>query len=104
MVPNSEFERRSSARLDMEKHLITLRWQQGSLPPQQRDVVCLDVSTGGLLLELDTPLPHQSLVEVQFNTGHEPAATYMAEVLRCEQQQHGWFSIGLKFLNKNNKG
>jgi len=50
-----ESERRSSFRLDMEKELVDIMWQDEN----GQEIICLDFSRGGLKLDCDVALPAQ---------------------------------------------
>jgi hypothetical protein len=90
-------ERRSSARLDMEKQMVSIKWTDANKQSQKRLVTCMDVSRGGLKLELEVAIPVDSLVEVQLTPENLSPQTFQAKVIRCAQLEHGWFNIGLKF-------
>jgi c-di-GMP-binding flagellar brake protein YcgR len=90
-------ERRSSLRLDMEKQLISISWQNTSGKTSNRDVMCLDVSNGGLKISLETYIEAGTEVQVKFSQSDLPEQAYVANVIRCIQQPHGWFDVGLQF-------
>ena len=91
-------ERRNSKRLDMEKQLITISWIETTGSTVVREVTCVDVSNGGLQVELDKPLPIDTTVVVIFNPNHPQCQSYETRVLRSVLQEHGWFNIGLQFI------
>lgn len=94
------YDRRDSARLDMEKQIISISWNEGD-EDYSRDVMCFDVSGGGFQIEMEKPLPIGTRVSVLFSPYHPECRTYAAEVLRLTRQEHGWFNIGLQFTNKS---
>ena len=94
------FERRSSARLDMEKKLITISWIDELGETLTRDVMCIDVSNGGLQIELERPLEIGAIVIVIFTPNLAQCQSFETRVLRSVQQKHGWFNIGLQFIKR----
>lgn len=92
-------ERRQSARLDMEQQLVQINWINGNGATISRDVKCVDVSNGGLQVEVDCPIEVDKLVVVLFHPHEANCKSYESVVLRCVQQEHGWFNIGLKFID-----
>jgi len=91
-------ERRSSMRLDMEKQIISISWIENFGNIVTKDVMCIDVSNGGLQIELDHPLDIDITVVVIFTPNESQYRSYETRVLRSVQQEHGWFNIGLQFL------
>lgn len=97
-MSGSDFsERRSSLRLDMEQQLVTIRWQNTDSETIERDVVCKDVSNGGLKLELGIPIDVNSQVTIFFTPANISTQTFNAKVIRCAQCEHGWYELGLQF-------
>lgn len=97
MNGNGYNERRDSMRIDMEKSLVSLSFIDESGNNKQRDVICVDVSNGGLQVEMDAPLPLRGEVDIVFRGSPTPKV-FRATVLRCNQQDHGWFTIGLQYI------
>lgn len=98
MNGNSYFERRESARLDMEKQIISISWESEG-KRFNRDVMCFDVSQGGFQIEVEVPIPIDTQVSVLFRP-HEPECkAFEASVLRLARLSHGWFNIGLQFTS-----
>lgn len=92
-------DRRSSMRLDMEKELISIVWQDQQGQPQSRDVMCVDVSNGGLKFSLEQSIAIDTPVQVFFKPRQTLTTLRHATVIRVQQQPHGWFDIGLIFSN-----
>ena len=91
-------DRRSSVRLDMEKQLVAISWIDDNGTTVSRDVMCIDVSNGGLQIELERPLTIGITVIVVFNPNEKNFQSHETKVLRSVQQEHGWFNIGLQFI------
>lgn len=90
-------DRRASARLDMEKQVVYIRWKDESSTLQSRQATCLDVSRGGFKLELELSIPVNTFVEIQFTPESVSERQFKAKVIRCTQLKHGWYNIGLQF-------
>jgi len=99
MHGQGESDRRKSARLDMEQQLVQISWINGNGATITRDVKCVDVSQGGVQVELDCAIDIGKLVVIVFHPHKSHFKSYETEVLRCTQQQHGWFNLGLKFID-----
>jgi hypothetical protein len=91
----NELERRSSFRLDMEKELVDIVWQDECGKKYTKKIVCLDFSRGGLKLDCDIALPVQTTVTVIFKSAAANNQKLYAKVLRCIKQDTGWFEIAL---------
>lgn len=98
MNGSGHFERRESARLDMEKQIVSVTWEQDG-KWVARDVMCFDVSRGGFQIEMEQPIPVGSLVKVLFLPHQPQCKTFEAKVLRITRCEHGWFNIGLQFIS-----
>lgn len=96
MSGTGNYERRESARIDMEKQLISISWSAEG-QKYTRDVMCIDVSGGGLQIELDRPLPTGTVIQLSFQQGSD-CHDLCAKVLRSVLQEHGWFTIGLMLI------
>ncbi len=92
-------ERRSSNRLDMEKELISINWLDQQDKLHQRDVMCLDVSQGGLKISLERDLPLDTQVNIQFKARSSTTKVFKAVVLRSQLLAHGWYDIGLQLID-----
>lgn len=90
-------ERRSSVRLDMEKQVVSITWNDNENQSHTQKVTCLDVSRGGLKLEMAHAIEVNSIVEVQFTADDISNKSFAAKVIRCVQLEHGWYNIGLQF-------
>lgn len=88
-------ERRSSLRLDMEKELVDIMWVDGNGQEKSKKIICLDFARGGLKLECDIALPLQTAVTIVFKAAHANNQKLYGKVLRCIQQDNGWFEMGL---------
>jgi hypothetical protein len=88
-------ERRSSFRLDMEKELIDIMWTDESGQERSKKIVCLDFARGGLKLDCDIALPVQAAVTVVFKSANENSQKLFGKVLRCIEQDNGWFEVAL---------
>ena len=90
-------ERRSSARLDMEKQIVSVSWIDEHKKSHRHSVVCSDVSRGGLKLEITEPIALDDYVDVQLTPDDVSAKTFRAKVVRCIELKAGLFELGLKF-------
>lgn len=65
---------------------------------------CLDLSGGGMLLELDTELPKGTKVEVSVTSehGHSPALYALAEVTRIEPAINDKVAHGMRIVEMLN--
>jgi len=93
-------ERRKSFRLDMEKELIDIAWQNDLGIEQHKKLVCLDFSRGGVKLDSDMEIPVNTPIKATFKQKHPKSQHIEGKVLRCVQQKNGWFEIALIFDNK----
>ncbi len=90
-------ERRQSFRIDMEKELVDISWKDENGNVQQRKIVCLDFSRGGLKVDCDQLIPTGAEVEVIFKVAHPQSQKLTGKVLRCVQDDSGgWFHIALQ--------
>jgi c-di-GMP-binding flagellar brake protein YcgR len=92
-------ERRSSFRLDMEKELVDIIWQNDSGKENSKKIACLDFSRGGLKLNCDIALPVQKTVTVVFKSAATNHQKLYGKVLRCIKQDTGLFEIALVLDN-----
>ncbi|NQY86256.1 MAG: PilZ domain-containing protein [Colwellia sp.] len=90
-----ESERRSSFRLDMEKELVDIMWQDENGQEISKEIICLDFSRGGLKLDCDVALPVQTPVTVIFKLASANNQKLYGKVLRCIKQDTGCFEIAL---------
>lgn len=65
---------------------------------------CLDLSGGGMLLELDSELPKGTQVEVSVNSehGHSPALYALAEVTRIDPASNDKVAHGMRIVEMLN--
>ena len=91
----NELERRGSFRLDMEKELVDIMWQDENGQDKSKKIVCVDFARGGLKLDCDIALPVQTQVEVLFRAASVNNQKLHGKVLRCIKQDTGWFEIAL---------
>ena len=92
---DSDLERRSSFRLDMENELVDIMWTDENGQERTKKIVCLDFSRGGLKLDCDITLPVQTAVTVFFKSANANNQKLYGKVLRCIKQDNGWFEIAL---------
>lgn len=94
---NHEIERRRSFRLDMEKELVDIAWENPQGQTMTKKVACLDFSRGGLRIDSDLAIDVDTPISVTFKAQSVHNQTLKGKVLRCEQQKTGWFDIALIF-------
>ena len=92
---DSDLERRSSFRLDMEKELVDIIWTDENGQERTKKIVCVDFARGGLKLDCDITLPVQTAVTVSFKSANADSQKLFGKVLRCIKQDNGWFEIAL---------
>jgi len=92
---DSDLERRSSFRLDMEKELVDIMWTDENGQERSKKIVCLDFARGGLKLDCDIVLPEKTAVTVVFKSADTNNQKLFGKVLRCIKQENGWFEIAL---------
>lgn len=92
---DGDLERRSSFRLDMEKEFVDIMWTDENGQERTKKIVCLDFSRGGLKLDCDITLPVQTAVTVIFKSADANNQKLFGKVLRCVQQENGWFEVVL---------
>lgn len=97
---NTEIERRKAFRLDMEKELVDIKWTDENNQLHERKISCLDFSKGGVRLDCDHAIPVNSQVTVVFKQAATNSQTLHGKVIRCIQQENGWFEVALQ-LNEN---
>jgi hypothetical protein len=90
-----KIERRQSFRLDMEKELIDIAWQDEKGIHKNKKIACFDFSRGGLKIDCDEPIPVSVVVTVIFQAAAPKSQILKGKVLRCLRQKNGWFEIGL---------
>lgn len=95
-------ERRRSQRLDMENELVNINWTNQDGQKFSRDVLCVDVSSRGLKVELMQALNEQQIVEIVFKANQEHRVTKKCSVIRCCMQSSGWFEVALA-INEDTK-
>ena len=89
-------ERRQSFRLDMEKELVDIFWQNEQGQQVNQKIVCLDFSKGGLKLDCGQAIPLQTPVTVVFKAADPKSQKMTGRVIRCIQQDSGWFDVALQ--------
>jgi c-di-GMP-binding flagellar brake protein YcgR len=98
-VEKEGIERRKSFRLDMEKELMDIAWQNDSGVEQRKKMVCLDFSRGGIKLDSDVEIPVDTPITATFKVKHPKSQHIKGKILRCVKQANGWFEIALIFDN-----
>ena len=96
-VAAQENERRKSLRLDMENEMVAIYWSDEIGNVRSKFTACVDVCNGGISINLDSPLIVATEIEVIVNPIDSASPKRKARVLRCSQQQSGWYLIGLTF-------
>ena len=89
-------ERRQSFRLDMEKELVDLTWAHDSGQEVNKKIVCVDFSKGGLKLDCDQSIPINTEVTVRFKAAAANSQILNGKVIRCIEQDNGWFELALR--------
>ena len=90
-----DIERRKFFRLDMEKELVDISWQDEHGQAQKKKIICLDFSRGGLKLDCDRAIAVATSVTVIFKSANPGSQKLEGKVLRCLPQDNGWFQIAL---------
>lgn len=88
-------ERRKGFRLDMEKELVDIAWQDENGVQHKKKIVCLDFSRGGLKLDCDQAISPSTPVTVIFKAASANSQTLNGKILRCIKQNTGWFELAL---------
>ncbi len=96
---NDNLERRQSFRLDMEKELVDIIWTNDSGQEIKKKIVCVDFSKGGLKLDCDQPIPVNTDVTVVFQGAAPNNQALHGAVIRCFQQENGWYEVALRLSN-----
>lgn len=92
---NDAIERRNSFRLDMEKELVDMTWSDVNGQERVKKIACLDFSRGGLKLDCDEKIEVATAVTVIFKSANANSQKLAGKVLRCTEQDNGWFNIAL---------
>jgi len=92
---DNDLERRSSFRLDMEKELVDIVWTDESGQERTKKIACLDFARGGVRVDCDIELPVQTAVTIVFKSASANNQKLYGKVLRCVQQDNGWFEMAL---------
>ena len=92
-------DKRKSLRLDMESELVGLAWRNKEGQLIKRQVMCIDVSNGGLKVNIDRRIETDDFVEVTFKDKQGGTNTKLAKVLR-ETEEHGWFDVAMFFIEQ----
>ncbi len=92
-------ERRQSFRLDMEKELVDILWSGDKGQQVKKKIVCVDFSKGGLRLDCDQEIPVNTEVTVVFQAAAPQSQQLAGRVIRCLQQDNGWYEIALRLAD-----
>ncbi len=92
---NGGIERRKSFRLDMEKEIVDISWIDADSQERIKKTACLDFSKGGLRIDSDEILPLNVKVDVVFRSRDAKSRSLSAKVLRCVEQDNGWYEVAL---------
>ena len=90
-------ERRLAFRLDMEKEIVDITWQNDTGQEQLKKIACLDFSRHGVKLDCDQAIPAETVVTVTFHPDQPESLQLIGKVIRCIKQENGWFEIALYF-------
>lgn len=93
---NNTLERRKSFRLDMEKELVDIQWENETGIEQKEKIACLDFSKGGLRLECEHAIPLNVKAVVIFKAANPNSQRLYGRVLRCLVQKSGVYEIALR--------
>ncbi|GHF89164.1 PilZ domain-containing protein [Thalassotalea marina] len=93
---DQQSERRQAMRLDMEKELIDIHWTNEQGQVINKKIACLDFSKGGLKLDCDQAIPLDTETTVVFQAAAKNSQQLKGKVIRCIQQDNGWFEIALR--------
>lgn len=99
---DNEEDRRQSFRLDMEKELVDIVWNDADGVERQKKIACLDFSRGGLKLDCDQSIELQTPATIVFKSASPNSQKLYGRVIRCIKQDNGWFEIALR-LDENTK-
>lgn len=95
-----EIERRQHFRLDMEKELVDICWQDEQGAERRKKVACRDFSRGGLRIDSDIEMPEGLPVIVTFKVNSVGSKSLKGKVLRCSQLENGWFEVAFQLETK----
>lgn len=93
---DAQIERRKSLRLDMEKEMIDIQWVDDSGSQVEKKIACLDFSKGGLKLDCDQAIPINTQATVIFKAAAAHSQQLTGQVIRCIQQDNGWYEVALR--------
>ncbi|WDE05566.1 PilZ domain-containing protein [Thalassomonas viridans] len=91
-----DIERRGAFRLDMEKELVDVGWTDAGGQQYQKKITCVDFSRTGVRLDSDQPIPLDTKTHILFKAANPGSKSMTGRVIRCKQQDNGWFEIALK--------
>ena len=89
-------ERRQSFRLDMEKELVDISWENEIGQTINKKIVCVDFSKGGLKLDCDQSIPINTQVTIRFRAAATNNQIITGKIIRCLKQNTGWFELAVK--------
>lgn len=95
-----EIERRQHFRLDMEKELVDICWLDEQGKELRKKVACRDFSRGGLRIDSDIEMAEGLPVIVIFKVNTVGSQSLKGTVLRCMQQDNGWYEIAFQLETK----
>jgi hypothetical protein len=87
-------DRRQFFRLDMEKELIDITWQDKGVDKNKK-IACFNFSRGGVKIDCDEPIPVSVTLTITFKAAAPKSQILKGKVLRCLKQKNGWFEIAL---------
>lgn len=91
-----DIDRRQSFRLDMEKEMVDIHWVDDQEKSYYKTIACLDFSKGGLKLDCDHAIPINTETTVIFKAAHANSQKLSGRVIRCIEQENGWFEVALR--------
>lgn len=97
---DSEIERRKSFRLDMEKELVDIKWTDENGQLREKKISCLDFSKGGVRLDCDQEIAVHTPITVVFKQAAANSQELHGKVIRCIQQENGWYEIALQLTDR----
>jgi len=89
-------DRRQFFRLDMEKELVDIVWNNDAGQQVTKKIVCVDFSKGGLKLDCDQAIPVNTEVTIVFQAAAAQSQKLYGKTIRCIQQDNGWFEVALR--------
>lgn len=96
-VEQDKNERRQSFRLDMEKELVDIIWNENGIE-RSKKIACLDFSRGGLKVDCDCEIAINTQITIVFKAANPNSQKLFGKVIRCIKQDNGWFEVALQLV------